>query len=552
MKKILIVLAAIMGLSITGCPSDDADDDPSLTVVTLNPSTLTLDVDKTERIIATTVPANTALTWKSSNEAVAIVNTSGYVSGVSEGSATITATAADGGKDTCAVTVVIPTSNYTAVEGQTLVHYTPQLRGVNHFGSDLGTNNSDGSYTFNGTEAAWGGGGAQYAFPTPGPNATWNLSDYQVVEVHLLVTDGSVTAAVKQYGKTGDGSDLKPYPNNEGSNNIAFNKTTNGGKFTFKTVIGEAGNGIGFQRNTGGAATVAIEKVVFSKVNVHTITFEGGEYTEMPAIEPIKIPTGRIVNFSGSYTLLEPEWAEHSFEGWQIKNSIAFEESTPITSDITLVAQWEDGNPVQPDMGLNLDPATWDKQPPTITNPGTAGTGWTTYAATDYENDKLILTFSGINRQRGVIPLSNKQIRWLMRSDVTSITYRIVGAAYKDDGTTKWNADDTTVATNLARFRVHLANPGLADGVGNGTSNIGGSGVGIGDDQSVNIDNLVHVVTVTTPKTQANLSYFVIQSMFGDPANQTTTQQAGAAINLGENVKFIIESITIDIGDTTQ
>jgi len=518
----VIVLVTIIGFTIAACGGNE---DPK-TVVTLSPTTLTLEVNQAERIIATTDPANATLTWTSSDTAVATVGADGWVTGVSEGNATITATATDGGKATCAVTVEAATSNYTVVEGETLVHYLPQLRGVSDFGSDLGTNNSDGSYTFAGTGDAWSGGGARYTFPTPGASATWKLADYQVVEMHLIVTDGSVTAAAKKFGGN---LDLKPYPT-DGSNSIAFNAATNGGKFTYKAVIGEAGSGIGFQRNTGGPATVAIEKVVFSKVAVHTITFNGGEYTAMPAIAPVKIPTGRTVNFGGSYVIpLTLTWADHSFTGWK-NGAVDFNLSTPITSDITLTAQWVVGGLVPVDMKLNLNPATWPNPLPANAAAQSGSPAWTwpaNYASTAYNTTTGVLafTFSGDNRQRAIIPLSTEQVNALMTTQEAGVTFRIVGTVKKQDGT-----------NSTAEFRCHLGNP---------TPTSGWNGTETGE-QTALANHLVEYRPFdSSNKSQANLSWFMIQAMYKG-SNATDSVQSGH-----DPVVITIESITIDVGDTS-
>ncbi|MBQ2307116.1 MAG: Ig domain-containing protein, partial [Clostridia bacterium] len=85
-----------------------------VTGVTLDRSELTLSVGKTGVLKATVTPSNAAnktVVWSSSSETVATVSADGVVTAVAEGSATITATTADGGfTATCAVTV-------TGIEG---------------------------------------------------------------------------------------------------------------------------------------------------------------------------------------------------------------------------------------------------------------------------------------------------------------------------------------------------------------------------------------------------------------------------------------------------
>ncbi len=68
---------------------------------------MTVVAGKTKNISRKMLPANTndVLTWTSSNNSVASVSNSGVVTGVSAGTATITAKAVSGVKDTCTVTV---------------------------------------------------------------------------------------------------------------------------------------------------------------------------------------------------------------------------------------------------------------------------------------------------------------------------------------------------------------------------------------------------------------------------------------------------------------
>ena len=75
--------------------------------VTLDKTTLTLEIDGTETLTATVLPENATkktVTWQSSDPAVASVDNAGKVTAKKAGAATITATA-DGKKAECAVTV---------------------------------------------------------------------------------------------------------------------------------------------------------------------------------------------------------------------------------------------------------------------------------------------------------------------------------------------------------------------------------------------------------------------------------------------------------------
>lgn len=83
--------------------------DVSVTGVTLNKTTLKLGKGASETLTATVAPTNATnkkVTWASSNPAIATVDASGKVTGVANGTATITVTTEDGGHTaTCTVEV---------------------------------------------------------------------------------------------------------------------------------------------------------------------------------------------------------------------------------------------------------------------------------------------------------------------------------------------------------------------------------------------------------------------------------------------------------------
>lgn len=89
----------------------------AVTSVTVSSKTLNLEVGQTGTLTATVKPDNATdktVTWTSSNDKVATV-VDGTVAAVGEGTATITATAANGKKDTCKVTVKVPAHKHTPV-----------------------------------------------------------------------------------------------------------------------------------------------------------------------------------------------------------------------------------------------------------------------------------------------------------------------------------------------------------------------------------------------------------------------------------------------------
>ena len=84
-----------------------------VTSVSLNKTTLTLDKGDSETLTASVLPTdatNQAVTWSTSSDAVATVDSNGKVTAVGRGEASITATSADNAaiKATCKVTVNVP------------------------------------------------------------------------------------------------------------------------------------------------------------------------------------------------------------------------------------------------------------------------------------------------------------------------------------------------------------------------------------------------------------------------------------------------------------
>lgn len=80
-----------------------------VTNVTLDTDAITLEIDGTQKLVATIVPANATnqkVTWKSDKQEIATVDQEGTVTGVADGVANVTVETEDGKKvATCAVTV---------------------------------------------------------------------------------------------------------------------------------------------------------------------------------------------------------------------------------------------------------------------------------------------------------------------------------------------------------------------------------------------------------------------------------------------------------------
>ena len=106
----------------------------SVTSVSLNVTTLSIEQGKAATLSAAILPAtatNKSVTWSSSNTAVATVSSSGIVTGVAEGTATITVTTVDGSRTaTCAVTVTKSTVSIEQVADNKFTAYPNPTYGM--------------------------------------------------------------------------------------------------------------------------------------------------------------------------------------------------------------------------------------------------------------------------------------------------------------------------------------------------------------------------------------------------------------------------------------
>lgn len=109
LKDLASVCALAVMFGTASCSDDDkTDGSVSVSAVAVSPATATIKVGESTTLSATITPADATdktITWSTSDETVATVD-AGTVTGVAEGSATITATTKDGGKTaTSTVTV---------------------------------------------------------------------------------------------------------------------------------------------------------------------------------------------------------------------------------------------------------------------------------------------------------------------------------------------------------------------------------------------------------------------------------------------------------------
>jgi len=113
--KIIILITFLNIFTFTACDWFDKD---AKTIkvpvqgISLNKSAANIMLDVTEQLTAEVTPSNAtnrSVTWSSSNEAAAIVSSSGLITTKAAGTSTITVTTADGGKTaSCNITVITP------------------------------------------------------------------------------------------------------------------------------------------------------------------------------------------------------------------------------------------------------------------------------------------------------------------------------------------------------------------------------------------------------------------------------------------------------------
>lgn len=100
---------SILTLATTDYNPDETPDEVLVSNVSLNKTTLTMQIDGTEVLTATVLPAaaaNKDVTWQSDNTAVVTVDRNGKVTAVGVGSATVTVTTVEGKKTaTCKINV---------------------------------------------------------------------------------------------------------------------------------------------------------------------------------------------------------------------------------------------------------------------------------------------------------------------------------------------------------------------------------------------------------------------------------------------------------------
>jgi uncharacterized protein YjdB len=117
----------------------------AVTSVSLSPASATLSVGATQQLTPTVLPSNATnktVSYASNNTGVATVNTSGLVTAVSNGTATITVTTTDGNKtSTAVITVSTATGNYFTIKNRWTNNYLYDAGANVGYGPTVANNN---------------------------------------------------------------------------------------------------------------------------------------------------------------------------------------------------------------------------------------------------------------------------------------------------------------------------------------------------------------------------------------------------------------------------
>ncbi|MEP6931162.1 MAG: Ig-like domain-containing protein, partial [Flavobacterium sp.] len=117
----------------------------AVTSVSLSPATVSISVGETQQLTPTILPSNATnktVSYASNNTGVATVNAAGLVTAVSNGTATITVTTADGNKtNTSAITVSTATGNYFTIKNRWTNTYLYDAGANVGYGATVANNN---------------------------------------------------------------------------------------------------------------------------------------------------------------------------------------------------------------------------------------------------------------------------------------------------------------------------------------------------------------------------------------------------------------------------
>jgi uncharacterized repeat protein (TIGR02543 family) len=290
-----------------------------VTGVSLNTAEITLTEGETETLEATVEPGNAtnqAVTWSSSDGAVATVDEEGLVTAIAVGTATITVTTVDGGKtDTCEVIVVESEPDTYTVTFKDHDGTTLKTETVNH-GSNA-TAPADPTregYTFTGWDTVFTNVTGDLTV-----TAQYTINTYTVT----FNNNGGDTEADPQTKTAEHGGNvgtLPAAPTKVGHNFVGWNTQAdgNGDEFTAATAV-----------------TADLTVYAQWAINQYTLTYTAGENGSITGDSP------QTVNHGASGTAVTAEPAEgYQFVDWSDGSTANPRTDTNVTADISVTANF--------------------------------------------------------------------------------------------------------------------------------------------------------------------------------------------------------------------
>ena len=271
--------------TINGYNSGGGGSDPvSVTGVTLNTNSASIEVDEEVSLTATVEPINATnqgVTWSTSNSSIATVS-SGTVTGVSEGSTVITVTTSDGGfTASCTVTVTQPTSATDSTQFS-LINSTQDLEvGKSYIitsgtsGSVVALGTTSSSNNRRGVEASVVSdkitrGSSVMSLTLGGESGAWTFTTQNYSGTNGYLTPGESTSLARLFVNASNDA--------YGLFTISFNNDaaviTSTGKSTYNVIRYNSNGGTNplFSCYTSGQADIYLWKEVSSSVPLTSIS----------------------------------------------------------------------------------------------------------------------------------------------------------------------------------------------------------------------------------------------------------------------------------------
>lgn len=271
--------------------------------VSVSPTSVSLYAGNTQQIAATIAPANATnknVTWSSSNNAIATVNSSGLVTAVTSGSVMITATAQDGNKTASAAITVNPNTNFT------VYFYKPSNWGTGikiYYWSALPAGVL--------ANATWPGVNI-----TDSGNGWYSYTFTNVTSTNLIFNDGTSQTADLNRNKTGWYMNNTWYDSNPGTGvaviSVSLSPTSaalnvGGTQQLTPTVLpsNATNKSVNYSSNNTSVATVNTSGLITAVANgtaTITVTTVDGSKTSSCAVTVSTTSTG------GSYFTIKNRW----------------------------------------------------------------------------------------------------------------------------------------------------------------------------------------------------------------------------------------------------